>query len=60
MITGMSKARIVMKVAILALSANVVFGQISQGGYPYSFKSDIRLGEDIDSIPVIRMPEISK
>lgn len=60
MITGMSKARIVMKVAILALSANVVFGQISQGGYPYSFKSDIRLGEDIDSIPVIRMPEIRK
>lgn len=48
-----------MKVAIIVLSTNVMFGQISQGGYPYSFKSDIRHDEDND-IPVIRMPAIRK
>ena len=53
------KAIILVKVAIIDLSTNVMFGQISQGGYPYSFKSDIRHDEDND-IPVTRIPAIRK
>jgi len=51
---------------VLTLSQNISFGQISQGGTPYSFQSKLKksstsaLSIDLQkSIPVKTMPEIS-